>query len=350
LFLFGSALAVPQVSAQIVLGNSEGDHSLFFFEDGSPTGESFMWDDFHDHFELTDRLFVDGVVESTIVLRSRGPLQAWADVFVNWNGPDGDSHVYFYDSADEFAKYLMWDESSNRFHFNDQLDAEIFLSRHSVYLNHDGPDGDVAVNFFEGGSMTGRWLMWDNSQERFRLNDTLGIEGNIVIGTTDNVDYNLVGTHASPTSGDIVDASDVLARDLELDGQLYLSKVLYLEGSASAGEDSDQTIYFYDNDDRTENYIRWDDASTYPACSGTDALDSAFRWHIHDNLNSGWIFTTPDTPSGTSIEFKIDSDGAVAAGGSITASGSCDLAETFIGPDLEPGTVLMLYPDIPVAL
>ena len=39
------------------IGNEEGDHYIYFYEDGSPTREYLMWNDTKDRFELSDELF-----------------------------------------------------------------------------------------------------------------------------------------------------------------------------------------------------------------------------------------------------------------------------------------------------
>ena len=60
--VFGLALVAPQASAQIVLGNSEGDDSrLYFYEDGLPTGEYLRWQDSADRFILSDDLLTIGI-------------------------------------------------------------------------------------------------------------------------------------------------------------------------------------------------------------------------------------------------------------------------------------------------
>ena len=64
--VFGVALAVPQASAQIVLGNSEGDSQLYFYEDGSPTGEFLLWNNVADMFELSDDFVVEGDRKSVV--------------------------------------------------------------------------------------------------------------------------------------------------------------------------------------------------------------------------------------------------------------------------------------------
>ncbi len=150
---------------------------------------------------------------------------------------------------------------------------------------------------------------------------------------------------ATPTSADITNDGDVLAaNDIELQGELYLNQDLYLQGSATAGFDTDQDIWFYDAGSRQENYLRWDDLRSDAACSGTLATASAFKWHLEDNTSSAFLFTQGP---GEDIEMKLDDVGNLAIDGALIQSSSCDLAETFLGPDLEAGTVAVLDPRNP---
>lgn len=46
------------------------------------------------------------------------------DFFVNQNGPDGDSYVFFWANNNPNGEGLMWDESETRFDFSDDLNVE----------------------------------------------------------------------------------------------------------------------------------------------------------------------------------------------------------------------------------
>lgn len=79
-------------------------------------------------------------------------------------------------------------------------------------------------------------------------------------GAHNKFDGNIVA-EKSPVSEDLDHGGDVwIEHDLEVGGQLYLQRVLYLWGESAAGGDADQTIYFYDDDDREDEYLAWKDA------------------------------------------------------------------------------------------
>ena len=216
LILFGLALAAPQASAQMVLGGAEGDHSLFFYNGGSPYGESFWWDDSEARFRLTDGLDLVGEVWVTGYVRA--------------------------------SSYVL-------------SDTVLYAGGNGMYVNWDGPDGNSALYFYEAGGSTGRSLLWDDAENRFEFNDSLMVSNNIVVGTTSNVAYNLFGATASPDSTSISGDGDILAIDLELDGGLFLSRTIYMEGDSTTPTDGDQIIYFANAGVRTGESFRWDDSA-----------------------------------------------------------------------------------------
>lgn len=215
-------------------------------------------------------------------------------------------------------------------------------SNGNVFVNYDGPVSSSALCFFNGAPCS-RSLSWDDSDERFEFNGALLTSGPIQAGVS--VTDPEVGFHAmggmDPQSGDITNDGDLfVSNDVEVGSDLYLNRDLYMEGSEATDADGNQEIWFYDNGVRQGNVIRWDDERTDSSCSGTSPVDSAFVWDIDDGSNSSWLFT-----NNADIEFKFDEDGDMAMDGSLVQSGSCDLAETFLGPELEPGTVVVLALD-----
>lgn len=73
-------------------------------------------------------------------------------------------------------------------------------------------------------------------------------------------DGQIIGSK-SPISGDMQHGGDVFVEyDLELGDDLFLRKKLYILGREGPGDDSDQWIYFYDDDNRDNEYLAWKDA------------------------------------------------------------------------------------------
>ena len=154
LFAFGGDTAW----AQVVVGGSEGDSHFYFFDSGSPTGQSLWWDDSGDEFRLTAGLDVEGSL-------CFGSVECWHDGGSDLISSGGNSLL---------------------------VGGSLSVNSNALFLNADGPDGDSIIYFHEGNS-TGSWLLWDDSQDWFELNDTLRVANNIIVGTTSSVEYNLFG-------------------------------------------------------------------------------------------------------------------------------------------------------------
>jgi hypothetical protein len=50
-------------------------------------------------------------------------LRVCEDMFVNYDGPDGDSRIYFWENNSPTDEYIGWNETSDKFWVSDQLDV-----------------------------------------------------------------------------------------------------------------------------------------------------------------------------------------------------------------------------------
>jgi len=46
---------------------------------------------------------------------------AGADLYLNYDGPDGDSYIYFYDAGSVEGEFLFWNATDERFEFSNDL-------------------------------------------------------------------------------------------------------------------------------------------------------------------------------------------------------------------------------------
>ncbi len=219
------------------------------------------------------------------------------------------------------------------------------LLAQEMFMNHDGPDADVNIYFYDFGLMNGQNLKWDDIDARFEFSSAVGIQGVIAVGSPIPAalgvsQYNQIGMSSSgPNSDDINKEDDVsVAGDVEIDETLYLSTELYMEGHTSGGQDTDQTIYFYNNNMRNRNFYQWDEET--PIYLQDDGIESAFVSHIGGGTQNGWSWD-----SDSDSVMCLDESGNLQTDGTQTANSGCDLAETFIGSEgLEGGTVVVIDP------
>lgn len=149
-------------------------------------------------------LDVTGDIRATAALIAGGVVQAanvrsYGDVYVNYNGPDADAYIYFYDGTSTTGQHLRWDDSPGQFEFSDALyvDGNIrsnnsLLADSNVYVNYDGPDGTSVLYFYEDSSPTGASLQFVDGSNEFKMDHRLRLDSG-----TDNLPLALESSDAN---------------------------------------------------------------------------------------------------------------------------------------------------------
>lgn len=52
-----------------------------------------------------------------------GTIRSNAGVYINYDGPEGDGSIYFYDAGSATGHHLRWDDNPGRFHFSTNVHA-----------------------------------------------------------------------------------------------------------------------------------------------------------------------------------------------------------------------------------
>ncbi len=146
--------------------------------------------------------------------------------------------------------------------------------------------------------------------------------------------------------------------DVEVLDALYLHRYLFMEADAGTGSDGDQTIYFYEANSRTGEYIRWDDSAN--AFRITDDIwlgketdnigfrvfnnyDISFRHDQNNDDADSWfrVFTNASLIEQMRIE---DGDEAATKFDGVVTSNGLDYAEAYRidDPTLVAGEVVSL--------
>ena len=259
----------------------DGQGTLFFYE-GSEGGRWLIWDHTNSKFEFNDKLHVLGSISS------------YGNMYINWDGPDTDSYLYFYDGSSPTGQYLTWSntasrfESSTDFYSAGYLEAETYLYARGniIYLNYAGPDGDQYIYFYNGGSTQGEYLRWSNGSQVFVLSTGLFVN----VKTSWTQTFRLYNSSLSNEYAFLIDSGGLAIRDMKVksagdmifnirnqsdvkvftltyDGNCTIDGNIYLN---YGGPDGDSYLYFYDNSSATTRYLRWDDTNT--------------RFHLNQNL------------------------------------------------------------------
>ncbi len=81
-----------------------------------PTGKTLSWNDALDRFDLSDELNVAGHGTFGGSLAQYG-----SDFFLNQDGPDGYSHLYYFEDGSNIGEELGWNNDFDHFHLTDDL-------------------------------------------------------------------------------------------------------------------------------------------------------------------------------------------------------------------------------------
>jgi len=155
---------------------------------------------------LGSKTFKDGIYVD-------GDVNVGGNIYVNYDGPDEDSYLYFYEGGSSSGSYLKWDNTDNWFEFNKPVVASNVVSNGDVYINYDGPNGNSYLYFYDGNNPASKFLKWDNNNSRFEFNYDIYVTGNI---TSTQAVYGEIG-------GDTVASfSDLYANFNGPDGDAYL--------------------------------------------------------------------------------------------------------------------------------
>ncbi len=286
-------------------------------------------------------------------------LRVNGSILMDYDGPDGDQAIHFFDDGVSTREYIRWDDLEDAFtisnnmafaqairtgsesaknynHFgasgtpnsnaissaNDvyiksslEVDGSFYLQG-DILVGQGGSESDHSIFFYNDGLDDGESITWDESEAAFKISDDLAVQGTIRAGSASRKNYNHFGSSGTPDGSAISSADDVFINDdLEVDGSVLLGGSVFF---GHAGPDADQTIYFYDNDSTFGQSISWDDSAGRFEISDDIAIFGAIRIgssgsnsynHIGSNSgapSSGFMSSTADVFIEDDLE--VDSD------------------------------------------
>lgn len=319
-------------------GGPDGDAYLYFFEGSSSTGAYLKWDDSAARFEFNKNLYGAALIWAGGNLRADGALLVDDNAYLNYSGPDGDSYLYFYDNSSPTNRYLRWNNTYNRFDFSTSLQVQgSILCEGNAYLNGDGPDGDSYLYFYEGGSTTGAYLKWDNGTTRHEFSHAVYVTSDLRVGGSIVGEDDIIAVGDIKAQGNLMSRNNVYVNSDGADGDSYL---YFYEGSSATGaylqwDDSISRFVLSDGIDingRVE--INQGNANRPLVLESTDVLvgiefiDSFANGALdYDGDNDRFLFYDgSDTLVCIIKDNAFTTNGHAIIGGRVTASGYADFA------------------------
>jgi len=279
-FTAGVSSAGGQVNLHSQLtGLNEDDHSQYYNAErlagvvsGSNHPTSSDLDDVCNNGALTDN-----TIQISGSLAIDGSIRTNQNIYVNYDGPNASSYLYFYHNTPT-GKSLKWDNSESQFFFNDQVYIDDILivnndiqSNSDIYVNHDGP-GDGYLYFYANGSPNGAYLRWYTVGGYFILSHILNMANHKIIGIstpTEDADAatklyvdNNTGANTTATLDNVCDNGNGTDQDIGCGNNLYVNY---------GGPAGDSYIYFFDGVSPIGQSIKWDNSSSQ--FEFTEALD-----------------------------------------------------------------------------
>ena len=177
----------------------EASSYFFFYENGSNQGAFLGW------WDAEDRFIISHSLQSAIDLKAGGDLKAGDNIYINYDGADGDSYLYFYEGGSATGAFLKWDDGPGVFVFDHGISTTIGNSTFvgdvrigdRLFVNSNGPEGDGTIFFYEGGAEGGAALWWRDSTTNFELSHFL------VVASSGSHFNTLTTTHDLLVGGDI---------------------------------------------------------------------------------------------------------------------------------------------------
>ncbi|KKL14371.1 hypothetical protein LCGC14_2516350, partial [marine sediment metagenome] len=116
-----------------------------------------------------------------------GDLKAGDNIYINYDGADGDSYLYFYEAASATGASLMFNDGAGIFTFNHGLSTSAgnvtfagdLRVSDRIFVNYNGVEGDGWIYFYDGGAEAGEHLKWDDTDDQFEFSNDLKVFGQI---------------------------------------------------------------------------------------------------------------------------------------------------------------------------
>lgn len=115
-----------------------------------------------------------------------GTLRSNGNIYLNHDGPEGNSGLYFYEGGSPTGAAILWDDGDARLETTQglyvggilEIGSQLRVRPNSAYIGYAGNAGNKYLYFYEGGP-TGQYLMWDDTNNNFDFDAALVVNGQV---------------------------------------------------------------------------------------------------------------------------------------------------------------------------
>jgi hypothetical protein len=195
-------LGVNGTSINLNEDGPDATTTINFYENSAFNGEYFRWNNANPAFELSDDLTIDGMFQQTS-----------PNLAINYDGPDGDANITFYDNGGPGGQYLRWADAAAEFQLSGGLNVggtllvggDLRVNGNNVYVNRDGADATQRIYFYNSGSYLGQSFGWNDATPGFELSTNLAVGGWVdATSSADGTDHFWAGRFTDTTPGGAV--------------------------------------------------------------------------------------------------------------------------------------------------
>lgn len=122
-------------------------------------------------------MVTDNGATTTNTIEAAG-LRSDGNIWMNYDGPDGDCYLYAYDASSESDEWLKFANTADRWELSNDLyvTGYVYATGTNIRINYGGPNSDSYLYFYHNGT-AGAYLKWDEAVDGFETSHSLNVVG-----------------------------------------------------------------------------------------------------------------------------------------------------------------------------
>lgn len=228
----------------------------------SPFSIALSWDSSDQRFEFSKDVYVQGKITAYDDISTYSDVQVHGrNMYLNWDGPDGNSNLYFYDSSSPTGQAIQWNNTSSRFDISStilvtgdiQASADLKCGE-EIYVDYGSTGGNGIIYFSDEDAK----IEYDRAGGYFVTDAPWTFQDPITAAASGSIFNSLTVVNDTRVSKDLfVDDDLAVGSTVQIGEYLRVGGNIYLNYD---GPDGNSAVYFYDGSPIGQ-YIRWSNSN-----------------------------------------------------------------------------------------